>query len=114
MRAAELDQAVYEREQLVVDLRPVEPRDLVVLAVGVVVAVLRPPNLIAATDHRYPDGEDQGRQKVPLLTRPQAVDRIILCRPFLAAVPRPVVVGSVGIVLAVGLVVLVVVRNEIA
>src|SRR5258706_15818362 len=35
MRAAELDQAGYEREQLVLDLRPVEPRDLVVLAVGV-------------------------------------------------------------------------------
>src|SRR5216684_7637263 len=59
MRAAELDQAGGEREQFVVDIRPVEPRDLVVLAVGVVVAVLRPPDLIAAADHWYADGEDQ-------------------------------------------------------
>ena len=93
---------------------PVEPRELVVLAPRVVVAVLRAAQLVAAEQHRHALREQQRRQEVALLARAQRVDRGIVGRPFDAAVPRAVVVGAVVVVLAVRLVVLVVVRDEIA
>src|SRR6185503_20874087 len=44
---------------------PVEPGELVVLAVGVVVPGLRAPELVAGEQHRCPLGEEQRRQEVP-------------------------------------------------
>ena len=116
MRAAQLDQAAHELEQraLVVVELPVEPRDLVVLAPRVVVAALRARELVAAEQHRHALREEQRREEVPLLPRAQRVDVRIVGRPFDAAVPRAVVVGAVAVVLAVRVVVLLVVRDEVA
>ena len=58
MRVAEPDQPAGEGERAPgpgVE-RPVEPRDLVVLAVGVVVSLLRPADLVPAAEHRDPLG----------------------------------------------------------
>ncbi len=48
------DQRLDEPMEVAVSLeeRPVEPADLVVLAVGIVVASLRPPDLVAHRQHR--------------------------------------------------------------
>ena len=59
-------------EQLLVDVVPVEPRDLVVLAVGVVVPALRAADLVAAEQHRNALREEQRRQDVALLPRSQS------------------------------------------
>ena len=52
MGPPERDQPLREREQGAVFVLPVEPRDLVVLAVGVVVALLGAAALVAAQQHR--------------------------------------------------------------
>jgi hypothetical protein len=60
------DHAAREREQLRIRAVPVEPRELVVLAPGVVVAALRAPDLVAAEQHRDALREQQRREEVAL------------------------------------------------
>ena len=97
-----------------VRLLPVVPGELVVLAVGVVVALLRAADLVAAAQHRHALGQEQRREEVAHLAVPQREDGGVVGRPFDAAVPRAVVLLAVAVVLAVGLVVLLVVRDQIA
>src|SRR5271165_3519851 len=92
---------------------PVVPTDLVVLAVGVVVAALGAQDLIAAAQHGNPLRKKQRRQQVACLYFARPVDLRIIGRPLGAHVPRMVVVRAVLIVLAVGLVVLFVVADQI-
>jgi hypothetical protein len=100
--------------QRLVDAVPVVPGQLVVLAVRVVVALLRPAQLVAPQQHGHPLGEQQGSQDVALLARAQGVDGAVVGGPLHAAVPGPVVALPVAAVLAVGLVVLVVEGDQIA
>ena len=97
-----------------VDVFPIEPGDLVVLAVGVVVAALGASELVAAEQHRNALGEQQGRHQVAALTSPQRHDVGVVGGTLDSVVPRAVVRLAVVAVLAVGLVVLVVVRHEVA
>ena len=97
---------------LVVEV-PVQPGELVVLAVGVVVAVLRVAELVAGQQHRHALREEQRGDEVALLPLAQRDDVRVVGRPFGAAVPAVVVVGAVAVVLAVGLVVLVVVADQV-
>ncbi len=92
---------------------PGKPGDLVVLAPRVVAAALAAAELVAAEQHRHALGEQQRRQEVALLARAQRVDLRIVGLALHAAVPRPVVVRAVLVVLEVGLVVLLVVRDEV-
>ena len=46
---------------------PIDPADLIVLAIGVVVAALRSPHFVAATEHRHPLRQEQGGEHVALL-----------------------------------------------
>src|SRR5208283_4659223 len=100
--------------QLSVGLGPVEPGDLVVLAVGVVVAALGPAHLIAAEQHRHAEGQQQGGEHGAGLAGAQREDAGVVGGAFGAAVPGVVVAGPVAVVLAVGLVVLVVVGDQVA
>ena len=72
------------------DLRPVDPADLVVLAVGVVVAVLRAPDFVAGQDHRHAAREHQDGDEVPDLPVAQGFDGGIVGRALDAAVPAQV------------------------
>ena len=117
VRSAQRDQplACQSRSSRARRRLPVEPRDLVVLAPGVVVAALR------AADARrrrasigVPCERSSVEQEVPLLARAQHVDLGVVGRALDAAVPRAVVVGAVAPVLLVRLVVLLVVRDEVA
>ena len=92
---------------------PVEPADLVVLAIGVVVAALRAPDLVAHQQHRRPEREQGQGQEVLDLAVAQRLDGGIVGRPFDAAIPAEVVVGAVAVVFAVCFVVLAVVRDQI-
>src|SRR4029077_7160261 len=58
-------------------------------------------------------GQQQGGQEVALLPGPQGQDGRVVGGAFDAAVPGPVVVAAVPVVLAVGLVVLVVVGDQV-
>jgi hypothetical protein len=48
---------------------PVDPRQLIVLTIGIIVAVLRAPNLIAGLQHRHALRQEKRRQEIALLTR---------------------------------------------
>jgi len=87
MRQPQLDEAAGEVVQRHVATAPVEPRDLVVLTPGIVVAVLRSPPLVATEHHRDTLREQQRREEVPLLPRAQRENRTVLRRAFDAAVP---------------------------
>ena len=94
--------------------RPVDPRGLVVLVVGVVVAALGPAELVAHRDHRHPVRHRQQAPRVAQLAAAQRhhlVGHAVVALP--PAVPRAVVAGAVGAALAVGLVVLAVVGDEV-
>src|SRR5581483_10010793 len=93
---------------------PVEPRKLVVLAVGVVVALLRAAHLVAAEQHRYALGKEERRQEVALLAGAAVQHVGVVGRALDATVPRAVEALAVVVVLAVGLVVLLVERDEVA
>ena len=92
---------------------PVRPADFIILAVGVVVSVLRPAVFVSPAEHGYALRQKKRSQKVALLSPAKGVYLLIFRRPFSAAVPRSVVVVAVLIVLAVGVIVLVVVGNQI-
>src|SRR6478752_5534179 len=89
-----------------VDRRPVEPADLVVLAVGVVVAPLSAAELVTSQQQWYARREQQSRKKRPLLPSAQREHVGIAGWPLSSAVPR-------AVVLCVGLVVLVVVGDQV-
>src|SRR5205085_10856326 len=92
---------------------PVEPADVAVLAIGVVVALLGPADLVAAGDHRDALRQEQDGRHVLDLAAAELVEAGIVARAFDAAVPAVVVVGAVVVPFAVGLVVLLVVRDEV-
>src|SRR5450631_1371502 len=90
---------------------PVDPGDLVVLAVDVVVATLGPTDLVAVGDHRDPLAEHERGQEVALLLPAQGVDGGVVGLALGPAVPGPVVVLAVFVALTVGLVAFLVVGD---
>ena len=92
---------------------PVEPGELVVVAIGVVVATLTARELVAAQEQRHSLGQEQRRDEVPPLARTQLEHGRVVGGTFHTAVPAAVVVGAVAIVLAVRFVVLAVVADEV-
>src|SRR5216684_7581776 len=85
--------------------RPIEPAGLVVLTIGVVVAALGAPHLVAHQHHRHPCRQHRHREKVLYLSVPQFLDRLIFRRALYPTVPASVVADAVAIVLAIRLVV---------
>src|SRR5882724_3631638 len=92
---------------------PVEPRGFIVEAVRVVVATLRAADLIAHEQHGGAGREQRQREKVLDLTVAQLLGTVVLRRSLDTAVPAVINVVPVAIRLAVRLVVLVVVGNEV-
>ncbi len=83
------------------------------MAVGVVVSQLRPGDFVSHQDHRHALAEHQHGHRVFHLPSAELVDGELTSRPFPTAVPTVVIVGAIAVVLAVGLVVLLVVGDEI-
>jgi hypothetical protein len=102
------------REHLeVLGALPVDPGDLVVLGVDVVVAALRAAELVAVQQHRHALRQEQRGEEVALLLLPQRDDLEVVGLALDAAVPAAVVALAVVAALAVGLVVLLVVGDEV-
>src|SRR5664279_3268639 len=113
MPTPQRNEAGGEVPQFGVDRRPVPPCDVAVLAVGIVVALLGPAELVTTEQQRHSTGQQQGGQHGPPLPGPQCGDDRVGGRTLDAAVPRPVVAGAVPVVLGVRLVVLVVVGDQV-
>src|SRR5258708_10103056 len=114
MLAPQRDEAAGEVEQIVVDAVPVVPGDLDGLAVGVVVTALGAAGLVPAEQHRDSLREQQRGEQVALLPVPQRDDGLVVGLALDTAVPGPVVALAVGPALPVGLVVLLVVGDQVA
>src|SRR5690606_39239010 len=67
MVPAQVDKLLDKTQKFVVHVRPVLPRNFVVLAEGVVVPVLGVPHFIARFQHRNALAEKKGGEKIPLL-----------------------------------------------
>ena len=108
---------------------PVDPRDRIILAVGVVIAVLGTTKFVAAREHRRARGNEHRREDVALRARTQIRDRHVgqdrvgrhrvgvsgvdgQCA-LDAVVPRAVIVRTVAVVLQVRGVVLAVVSRQV-
>jgi hypothetical protein len=92
---------------------PVQPRDIIVLTIRVVVASLRMADFIAGQDHRDTRGLEQGGHEVSLLSRSQCIDRKVFGRSLDATIPAVFVVDAVLIIFAIGVVVFVIVADKI-
>src|SRR5204862_534976 len=98
---------------LLAEIVPIDPAGLVVLAIGVVVAVLRIADLVAGQQQGRALREEKAGELVLAQLPAQRNDRGIAGRAFMAAIVAVVVVGAVAIVLAVGLVVPVVGADQV-
>src|SRR5205807_7611429 len=103
-----------EQISISVEQAPVHPADLIVLTVGVVVPTLGPPELVAGQDHGSAGGEQQNRREVPHLPPAQPIDLLGVSMSLVAAVPAQVIMAAVGVPLAVGFIVLVVVGHQVS
>ena len=93
---------------------PVDPRDLVVLHVGVVVAALGPSALVTGRDHRDAGGQAERHHQVRGDATPQGDDLRVVRLALDPEVLGAVVVAPVAVVLAVGAVVLAHVGDRVA
>jgi len=93
---------------------PVQPREFVVLAIGVVIPLLGVVDFIAVKQHGHALREQESGKKVPLLTGSKQENPRIVCRPLCTAIPAVVVIRPIPVALAVGLIVFVIVTNEIS
>src|SRR5882757_6747047 len=98
---------------LLAEVVPADPADLVVLAVGVVVAGLRVADLVAGEDQRRALRQQQAGELVLSEPAAQHEDVGIVGRALVAAIIAVVVVGAVAIFFAVRLVVLFVVVEQV-
>src|SRR5262252_7865439 len=92
---------------------PVEPTDLIVLTIGIVVPALRAPDFVAHEQHWRTESEQRQHEEVLDLPITQGLDGWIISRSFHAAIPADVEVGPVPVVLSVRLVVLLIVRDQV-
>src|SRR5215469_13908562 len=92
---------------------PVEPANFIVLTIGIVVAVLGSPALVAHQKHWKAKRENRDSQEILDLAIPQFLNGRVVARALDTAVPTPIVIGAIAVILAVGLVVLIVVRSQV-
>lgn len=100
MLKPQMDQLRYEFEQVLLILVqiPVRPGDRIVLAVGVVIALLGARHFVAAADHRNALAEQQRGEHVAHLLLTKLVNILDGRRTFDTAVPRTVVAFTVPVV----------------
>src|ERR1700680_4005295 len=115
MMAAQLHEFVrkFQERLLAVGEIPIVPTGRVVLSVTIIVASLRAADFVAPADHRYALRAQQRQQEISLLPLAQVDDFGVVGLPLLAAIPGVIVVGSVAVFFAIGLVVLFVVGDQV-
>ena len=113
MRPAQVDQSCDEIDKRSIGTGPVDPGKRIVLGVGIVVATLRAAQFIAHAEHRRAPRGEEGYEQGAHSARSPCQNPGFFCWAFGAAIPRDIIVGSVAIVLAIGLIALGFEGNEI-
>src|SRR5260370_20959788 len=93
---------------------PIDPGNLVVLAVGVVVAALRAPEFVAGLQHGHALRKEQRRQYIAQLPLSQLDDGGIVRKALDSAIPAQIVVVTIGVGIEIGFVMSLTVGNQIA
>src|SRR5882762_5363651 len=93
---------------------PIDPGNLVVLAVGVIVAALRAREFVAGLQHGYALRKEQRRQYIAHLALAQLIYGGIVGWALGSAIPAQIVVVTVGVGLEIGFVMPLAVGNEVA
>ena len=114
MSASEVVQCRNEIHQRAVGMVPVDPGDVVVLRVGVVVAQLRAAELVALLDHWSAATEKQRREQGAHIVCASGDNLCVVAGALHAAVPRGIGRVTVAVVFTIRLVVLVVVADQVA
>src|SRR6185312_4808146 len=117
MLAPEADEIAHEVAQPLIlraDTLPIGPGQLVVLAIGVIVAALRAADLVAGEEHRHAQRQEQRGDEVALLLVAQRDHLGVVGRALAAAIPAEIGIVAVAVAFVVRLVVLVVVADEVA
>jgi hypothetical protein len=104
---------VVEEFRVRVQTIPVNPADFIILAVGIIVAVLRVSHFITGENHGNALADQQYAGCIFDLFETQALDAGIIGLSFRTAIPAVVVVVTVTVEVTVGLIVLVIVRHQI-
>ena len=102
-----------ERHERLIDIRPVDPAQLGILRISVVVSVLGASHLVAVKQHRHTLRQEQRGDEVALLACPDFEHYRIVGFALGSAIPRAVVRLTVVVVFTVGDVVLLVVRHKV-
>ncbi len=92
---------------------PVEPTDLIVLAVGIIVTQLSATDLITHHHHGHPLRHQENCRKVLHLTLTEIINPLISCFAFNTTIPAQVFVNTVVIAFTICFVMLFVVGNHI-
>src|SRR5688500_15922870 len=90
-----------------------EPRERIILAIRVIVALLCAPYLVTRQQHGDALGENQRGQEVALLLPPECLARRVVGRSLGPTVPTVVLVGAVLIIVTIRVVVLVIVADQV-
>ena len=103
----------FKKLTVVFKLVPVKPGDFIVLAIGIVVAVLGIGKFIPCQEHRCPPAAHQNSTGVAYHAETQFQYNGVFGIALNAAVPAPVVICTVGIVPSIILIMLFVVGIEV-
>src|SRR5438093_4048409 len=93
---------------------PIQPTDLIILAIRVVVSSLTTAELIARNKHGRSLRQQQGGQHISNLPPTQLNNLRIIGGPFSAAIPGAIVGIAVTVILAIRFIVLFVIADQIA
>ena len=107
------DEAAHELGQLGVRLVPVDPGHLVLAGNTRCCPALRAADFVACANHGDPLRKQKRRQEISFLAFPKFQDFPIVRRALHSAVPRVIVIRAVAIVFPVGLVMFLVVRDQV-
>src|ERR1700741_4166199 len=93
--------------------RPIEPIRFVVLTVSVIVATLRSTDFIAHQEHGKAQREQRDGHEILYLAVSESLNFRIRSGALSTTVPTPIVVSAITVILTVGFVVFVIVRDQV-
>src|SRR5665213_3666259 len=96
------------------EARPIDPADLIVLTVSIIITILAVADLVSRQQQRHAVSEKERRQQIAARALPKLTDRRIVGWALGAPVGAFVVVGPITIVFAVRFVVLLRKHGEIS
>ena len=92
---------------------PIDPGNIIVLTIGIVVSPLRAAEFVASQDHWRSLGEQKRPEQIPLLPLAQLHDLRIMRRTFDAMIPRVIVRVAVAVLFSICHILLVVIGDQI-